>query len=225
MEDDEDDNEYITCKVVMVGEPGVGKTSIISRYVLNQFSNVVISTTGASYATKIIELDKDNKIKFQIWDTAGQERFRSLAKIFYQNAAAVVLVYDITVRDTFEKLKEYWIKEIKDNAPSDIIIALAGNKSDNYEFEVVSLKEGQDLAKQIDAIYKSTSAMLSNGIEELFKSIALKFVNPTSSFFNSVPASKDDLKKSTIIEKKSIKIKKWRKKSAANRIFVKLFWR
>jgi small GTP-binding protein len=194
MEDDEDDNEYITCKVVMVGEPGVGKTSIISRYVLNQFSNVVISTTGASYATKIIELDKDNKIKFQIWDTAGQERFRSLAKIFYQNAAAVVLVYDITVRDTFEKLKEYWIKEIKDNAPSDIIIALAGNKSDNYEFEVVSLKEGQDLAKQIDAIYKSTSAMLSNVIEELFKSIALKFVNPTSSFFNSVPASKDDLK-------------------------------
>jgi small GTP-binding protein len=212
MEDDEDDNEYITCKVVMVGEPGVGKTSIISRYVLNQFSNVVISTTGASYATKIIELDKDNKIKFQIWDTAGQERFRSLAKIFYQNAAAVVLVYDITVRDTFEKLKEYWIKEIKDNAPSDIIIALAGNKSDNYEFEVVSLKEGQDLAKQIDAIYKSTSAMLSNGIEELFKSIALKFVNPTSSFFNSVPASKDDLKKSTIIEKKKHKNKKVEKK-------------
>ena len=212
MEDDEDDNEYITCKVVMVGEPGVGKTSIISRYVLNQFSNVVISTTGASYATKIIELDKDNKIKFQIWDTAGQERFRSLAKIFYQNATAVVLVYDITVRDTFEKLKEYWIQEIKDNAPSDIIIALAGNKSDNYEFEVVSLKEGQDLAKQIDAIYKSTSAMLSNGIEELFKSIALKFVNPTSSFFNSVPASKDDLKKSTIIEKKKHKNKKVEKK-------------
>ena len=212
MEDDEDDNEYSTCKVVMVGEPGVGKTSIISRYVLNQFSNVVISTTGASYATKIIELDKDNKIKFQIWDTAGQERFRSLAKIFYQNAAAVVLVYDITVRDTFEKLKEYWIQEIKDNAPSDIIIALAGNKSDNYEFEVVSLKEGQDLAKQIDAIYKSTSAMLSNGIEELFKSIALKFVNPTSSFFNSVPASKDDLKKSTIIEKKKHKNKKVEKK-------------
>ena len=212
MEDDEDDNEYITCKVVMVGEPGVGKTSIISRYVLNQFSNVVISTTGASYATKIIELDKDNKIKFQIWDTAGQERFRSLAKIFYQNAAAVVLVYDITVRDTFEKLKEYWIQEIKDNAPSDIIIALAGNKSDNYEYEVVSLKEGQDLAKQIDAIYKSTSAMLSNGIEELFKSIALKFVNPTSSFFNSVPALKDDLKKSTIIEKKKHKNKKVEKK-------------
>ena len=65
MEDDEDDNEYITCKVVMVGEPGVGKTSIISRYVLNQFSNVVISTTGASYATKIIELDKDNKLNFK----------------------------------------------------------------------------------------------------------------------------------------------------------------
>ena len=89
---------------------------------------------------------------------------------------------------------------------------MAGNKSDNYEFEVVSLKEGQDLAKQIDAIYKSTSAMLSNGIEELFKSIALKFINPTSSFYNSVTAPKDDLKKSTIIEKKKHKSKKEEKK-------------
>ena len=212
MEDDEDDNEIVTCKVVMVGEPGVGKTSIISRYVLNQFSDVVVSTTGASYATKIIEIDKDNKIKFQIWDTAGQERFRSLAKIFYQNATAVVLVYDITVRDTFEKLKEYWIEEIRNNAPSDIIIALAGNKCDNYEFEVVSRKEGQDLAKQIDAIYKQTSAMLSNGIEELFKSIALKFVNPTSILYNSVAASKEELKKSTIIEKKKHTNKKKEKK-------------
>ena len=179
MSDEEENDDFTVCKVVLLGETGVGKTSIISRYVLNQFSDVVVSTTGASYATKIIEIDKDNKIKFQIWDTAGQERFRSLAKIFYQNAAAVVLVYDITVRDTFEKLKEYWIEEIRNNAPSDIIIALAGNKCDNYEFEVVSRKEGQDLAKQIDAIYKQTSAMLSNGIEELFKSIEIKFVNPT----------------------------------------------
>ena len=213
MEDEEYDNEYISCKVVMVGEPGVGKTSIISRYVLNQFSDVVISTTGASYATKVYELDKDNKIKFQIWDTAGQERFRSLAKIFYQNAAAVVLVYDITLRDTFEKLKEYWIKEIKENAPSDIILALVGNKSDNYELEVVSIKEGQDLAKEINAIYKSTSAMLYTGIEELFKSIAHKFLDPTGSLYNSPTIKKDDFKKtSTIIEPKRHKNKREDKK-------------
>ena len=177
--DDDNDNEYITCKVVLLGEAGVGKTSIISRYVTNTFSDVLMSTTGASFATKKVEIDPEHKIKFQIWDTAGQERFRSLAKIFYQNAAVAVLVYDITRRDSFEKLKEFWIKELKENAPSDIILAIAGNKSDNYEFEVVSLKEGKDLAQEINAIFKSTSAMLSHGIEDLFKLIGEKFINPS----------------------------------------------
>ena len=177
--DDDSDNEYITCKVVLLGEAGVGKTSIISRYVTNTFSDVLMSTTGASFATKKVEIDPEHKIKFQIWDTAGQERFRSLAKIFYQNAAVAVLVYDITRRDSFEKLKEFWIKELKENAPSDIILAIAGNKSDNYEFEVVSLKEGKDLAQEINAIFKSTSAMLSHGIEDLFKLIGEKFINPS----------------------------------------------
>jgi Ras-related protein Rab-5C len=177
--DDDTDTEYATCKVVLLGEAGVGKTSIISRYVSNTFSEVLMSTTGASFATKKVELDDEHKIKFQIWDTAGQERFRSLAKIFYQNAAVAVLVYDITRRDSFEKLKEFWIKELKENAPSDIILAIAANKSDLYENEVVSLKEGKDLSQEINAIFKSTSAMLSHGVEDLFKLIAEKFINPS----------------------------------------------
>ena len=178
MEDDSD-NEYTTCKVVLLGEAGVGKTSIISRYVGNTFSEVLMSTTGASFATKKLDIDSEHKIKFQIWDTAGQERFRSLAKIFYQNAAVAILVYDITRRDSFEKLKEFWIKELKENAPSDIILALAANKSDIYEQEVVSLKEGKELAQEINAIFKSTSAMLAHGIDDLFKLIGEKFINPS----------------------------------------------
>ena len=177
MEDDAE-IDYTTCKVVLLGEAGVGKTSIISRYVNNTFSDVLMSTTGASFAIKKLEID-DHKIKFQIWDTAGQERFRSLAKIFYQNAAVAVLVYDITRRDSFQKLKDFWVKELKENAPSDIILAVAANKSDNYEFEVVSLKEGKELAQEINAIFKSTSAMLSHGIEDLFKLIGEKFINPS----------------------------------------------
>ena len=177
MEDGEE-NEFSTCKVVILGEPGVGKTSIISRYVTNQFSPVVISTTGASYSTKILKIDDENSIKFQIWDTAGQERFRSLAKIFYQNAVAVILVYDITVRETFEQLQKYWIKEIEENAPTDIILALAANKSDMYENELVDLKEGKELARQLNAIFKSTSALNSKGIDDLFLSIGKKFLDP-----------------------------------------------
>jgi len=180
MEDGEE-NEFSTCKVVILGEPGVGKTSIISRYVTNQFSPVVISTTGASYSTKILKIDDENSIKFQIWDTAGQERFRSLAKIFYQNAVAVILVYDITVRETFEQLQKYWIKEIEENAPTDIILALAANKSDMYENELVDLHEGKELARQLNAIFKSTSALNSKGIDDLFLSIGKKFLDPTYS--------------------------------------------
>ena len=190
--DDDTETEYATCKVVLLGEAGVGKTSIISRYVSNTFSEVLMSTTGASFATKKVELDDEHKIKFQIWDTAGQERFRSLAKIFYQNAAVAVLVYDITRRDSFEKLKEFWIKELKENAPSDIILAIAANKSDLYENEVVSLKEGKDLSQEINAIFKSTSAMLSHGIDELFKCIGEKYINPSLNTNEETMNSKEE---------------------------------
>ena len=178
MSDDEDDETgYVTCKIVLLGEIGVGKTSIISRYVANTFSEVLMSTTGASFATKKIIIN-DHKIKFQIWDTAGQEKFRSLAKIFYQNAAAAILVYDITRRDSFDNINDFWIKEIEENAPNDIILGIAGNKSDNYEIEEVSIQEGKDLAKKINAIFKSTSAKESHGIDDLFLAIGKKFVDP-----------------------------------------------
>ena len=207
-DENEDESEYQTCKVVILGEPGVGKTSIISRYITNQFFPVVISTTGASYSTKLLKIDND-KIKFQIWDTAGQERFRSLAKIFYQNAVAVILVYDITIRDTFEQLKEYWIKEIKENAPPDIILALAANKSDKYKDEQVDINEGKELARQLNAIFKSTSALSSKGIDELFLTIGQKFLDPSYAINISISIPKSESSNnSKILKKPNKKIEK-----------------
>ena len=207
-DENEDESEYQTCKVVILGEPGVGKTSIISRYVNNQFFSVVISTTGASYSTKLLKIEND-KIKFQIWDTAGQERFRSLAKIFYQNAVAVILVYDITIRDTFEQLKEYWIKEIKENAPPDIILALAANKSDKYKDEQVDINEGKELARQLNAIFKSTSALSSKGIDELFLTIGQKFLDPSYAINISISIPKSESSNnSKILKKPNKKIEK-----------------
>ena len=183
MEDDDDDNgDYIVCKVVLLGETGVGKTSIISRYVSNQFSNILISTTGASYTTKKVQIDPEHIIKFQIWDTAGQERFRSLTKIFYQNASVIILVYDITRRDSFDKIKDFWIKEIKENGGSDILLALVANKNDLYENEVVSLKEGKTFAKEINAIFITTSAKYSHGIDDLFNKLGKKYIGVSLSF-------------------------------------------
>ena len=109
----------INCKVVLVGESGVGKTSIISRYMNNTFKTQQLPTTGANFVSKTIIMEDENKsIKFELWDTAGQERYRSLAKVFYKNAAVCVLVYDITRKSSFDELKKFWVKEIKDNTAS-----------------------------------------------------------------------------------------------------------
>ena len=112
-------DEVIPCKIVLIGESGVGKTSIISRFVNNKFSSTLPSTPGAVFATKTI-LIEGKKIKFEIWDTAGQEKYRALAKVFYKNAHVCILVYDITRRETFEELKNFWINEIKVNSLPNI---------------------------------------------------------------------------------------------------------
>jgi Ras-related protein Rab-22 len=110
------DKEAMQCKVVLIGESGVGKTSIINRYISNTFSQVLTATPGASFTTKTVFLkDYNQSIKFEIWDTAGQEKYRALAKVFYKNAAVCILVYDITRKSSFEELKNYWINEIKAN--------------------------------------------------------------------------------------------------------------
>ena len=118
---DEDDGAQ-TCKVVLLGESGVGKTCIIARFINNTFEENLIRTTGASYAGKTMTFDEyeGKSIKFEIWDTAGQEKYRSLTKIFYKDAGAAILVYDITRKESFEEIQKYWINQIKDFAPKNI---------------------------------------------------------------------------------------------------------
>ena len=107
-------DEVIPYKVVLVGETGVGKTSIISKLIYDKFCPSLDPTPGANFSTKGITIEEFQKtIKFEIWDTAGQEQYRSLAKVFYKNSPICILVYDITRRETFEELKNYWINEIK----------------------------------------------------------------------------------------------------------------
>ena len=122
MENEDDYEDAQICKVVLLGESGVGKTSIISRFINNFFAENVISTTEASYAGKTMIFDEfgGKKIRFEIWDTAGQEQYRSLTKIFYKDAAAAILVYDITRKGSFYALKNYWYDQVKDTAPKNI---------------------------------------------------------------------------------------------------------
>ena len=109
------------CKVILVGESGVGKTCLIVRFINNVFFEGSPSTTGANYASKVLEFKEyKNSLQYDIWDTAGEERYRGLAKIFYKDAAIAILVYDITKRKTFEEIQNYWYKQIKDNSSSNI---------------------------------------------------------------------------------------------------------
>ena len=123
MEDDDNEGEDAkTCKVVLLGESGVGKTSIISRFINDTFDEGLVTTTGASYVGKdMVFKDYNNQvIKFEIWDTAGQEKYRSLTQIFYKDAAIAILVYDVTNEDSFEEIQNYWYEQIKESAPKNI---------------------------------------------------------------------------------------------------------
>jgi small GTP-binding protein len=121
---DDEDNEgedAKTIKVVILGESGVGKTSIISRFINDTFDEELVTTTGASYVSKSMKFsDKNQVLNFEIWDTAGQEKYRSLTQIFYKDASIAILVYDITNKDTFDELQNYWYEQIKDSAPKNI---------------------------------------------------------------------------------------------------------
>ena len=166
-------------KCVLLGETAVGKTCLINRFVNNTFQEDFVPTMVGCYSSKDIFYDKANKkIKYEIWDTAGQEKYRSINKIFYQDASIAILVFDITRKDTFEALKNYWYLELRDNSPKDIIIAIAANKCDLYEYEEVSHDEVEEFGKSINALYEQTSAKTGEGIKDLFNSIGYKLLSP-----------------------------------------------
>ncbi len=179
-------------KIVLIGESGVGKTSIISRYINNTFDLQVLTSSSAQFISKTITLSDDTALKLDIWDTAGQEKFRSLAKIFYKDAKVIILVYDITNKMSFDNIKNYWFNEIEENSISDVILAIVGNKDDLYEMEQVSIEEGKKFAKEKNAIFKRTSALSNRNIESLFLDIARKIINPNYDYLAEDNKIKDE---------------------------------
>ena len=164
-------------KVVLLGEAGVGKTSIIHQFTYHTFDPDCISSISAQFVSKTIDYQGYGAIKYDIWDTAGQERYRSMAKIFYKDAKVIVLVYDITSQNTFDGLKNYWYEQIKTNCENDAILAVVANKNDLYADQVVSDETGQRWADEIGAIFQSTSALSDSGIGKLFEHIGRKFID------------------------------------------------
>ena len=168
------------CKVVLLGDSGVGKTCIISRYIQGTFMKNCNSTNGASYCSKNVRFENLGKnLLLDIWDTAGQEKYKSLTRFFYKDAAVAILVYDITRRESFDNIVNYWYGQLKENGDKNIVIGIAGNKCDLYEKEKVAESEAKEFADKIGAIFELTSAANNTGIDELFQDVGNKYLDPS----------------------------------------------
>ena len=169
------ETQFETIKIVLLGESGVGKTSIISQFIDQTFQEDLQSSTGGTFSSKTFTYDNGKILKLEIWDTAGQERYRALTKMFYKDSNAAILVYDITRKRSFEELQNYWFEQIKESAPQNIMLVVDANKCDLIQEEEVDEGVARDYSKGIGAIFCTTSAKSSVGINDLFIQIARKY--------------------------------------------------
>ncbi|KAF9177710.1 hypothetical protein BGZ51_008455 [Haplosporangium sp. Z 767] len=171
-------SSLLEAKVVILGSQGVGKTSLVVRYVQRTFSANCTSTIGASFMTKKLVVD-NCKVRLQIWDTAGQERFRSMAPMYYRGANAAILVYDITSEESFRDMNS-WVEELRKNMSEELIIHVVGNKLDLAATRrAIPISRTKQYVEDIlgpDCTVHEVSARDDNGIEELFLQITRKLV-------------------------------------------------
>lgn len=164
-----DDHYDYLFKIVLIGDSGVGKSNLLSRFTRNEFNLESKSTIGVEFATKSINVD-GKTMKAQIWDTAGQERYRAITSAYYRGAVGALLVYDITKHITFENVAR-WLKELRDHAEANIIIMLVGNKSDLRHRRAVPTEEAMAFAQANNIAFIETSALDATGVEESFRQI------------------------------------------------------
>lgn len=164
------DHEYdYLFKIVLIGDSGVGKSNILSRFTRNEFCLESKSTIGVEFATRTLQVE-GKTVKAQIWDTAGQERYRAITSAYYRGAVGALLVYDITKRQTFDNVQR-WLRELRDHADSNIVIMMAGNKRDLNHLRAVSEQDGQALAEKEGLSFLETSALEALNIEKAFQTI------------------------------------------------------
>merc|ERR1712151_597467 len=164
------DEEYdYLFKIVLIGDSGVGKSNLLSRFTRNEFNLESKSTIGVEFATRSIHVD-NRTIKAQIWDTAGQERYRAITSAYYRGAVGALLTYDIAKHLTYENV-ERWLKELRDHADANIVIMLVGNKSDLRHLRAVPTEEAKSYAERNNLSFIETSALDSTNVEQAFTDI------------------------------------------------------
>ncbi|EKF38411.1 ras-related protein rab-5, putative [Trypanosoma cruzi marinkellei] len=164
-------------KVVLLGDSGVGKSSLVQRLAKDEWNENQNSTVGASFFRYSCPVD-DTAVNFDIWDTAGQERYKSLASMYYRGAAAALVVYELPLYETFERAK-YWVRELAANSP-ETIVTLVGNKSDLANRRNVSAEEAAAYAKELDLMFIEASAKDGSRVHDIFEKIARRLVAANS---------------------------------------------
>lgn len=157
-------------KVLIIGNSSVGKSNILLRYTDNIFNDSFLPTIGVDFKIKNITVN-NQRIKLNIWDTAGQERFKTITSTYYKGSHGIILVYDVTDRESFNNINN-WVGEVKKNAGTSVVMLLIGNKCDLETERVVTEKEGQDFANMLGISFLETSAKLDTNIRETFNTLA-----------------------------------------------------
>lgn len=183
------DEEYdFLYKVVLVGDAGVGKTHLLSRYIKGTLPKNPTATIGVEFATRTVPLQSGGTVKAQIWDTAGQERYRAITSAHYRRAVGAMLVYDVTNDKSFQNSKR-WMEELRDHAEPDIVIMLVGNKVDicdrNPSARRVPTEQARRFAEQNGMIFEETSAITVARVREAFENLLQNIYNEKSKANNN----------------------------------------
>eukprot|EP00300_Choanocystis_sp_HF-7_P030543 c39402_g1_i1.p1 GENE.c39402_g1_i1~~c39402_g1_i1.p1 ORF type:complete len:215 (+),score=60.47 c39402_g1_i1:32-646(+) len=157
-------------KLLLIGDSGVGKSSVLLRFADDSFTPSFITTIGIDFKIRTIELDRKN-IKLQIWDTAGQERFRTITSAYYRGAMGILLVYDVTDEQSFKNTRN-WVRNIDEHASENVNRVLVGNKCDMKEKKVVESSRGAALAAEFGIKFFEMSAKTNENVDECFFDIA-----------------------------------------------------
>eukprot|EP01084_Bolivina_argentea_P284695 487989_1 len=164
----------VLLKLLMIGDSGVGKSCLLLRFCDDSFTQSFITTIGIDFKIKTIDID-GKRVKLQIWDTAGQERFRTITTAYYRGAMGILLVYDITDEQSFLNIRN-WMRNIEQHTTSNVQLVLIGNKCDLNEDRVISLEQGQQVAKEYSVEFFETSAKSDQNVQESFVQLAMNIL-------------------------------------------------
>ena len=196
--DSEKEIDYLL-KLIVIGDTGVGKTNLLSRFTRNVYDKNTHNTIGVDFLAVDLTINGKN-VKAQLWDTAGQEKYKSIATAYYKNAQGAVIVYDITQRETFENI-DNWLFDLKGYSDPDIVIMIVGNKVDLAKQRQVMAEEGEKLAKRKGAYFMEVSGKTNAGkcVNKAFDTILNEVVKKQEDYVMQQNESEEDSIKSKVL--------------------------